>query len=180
MSSLMYADMGITAVQGITGYLVGSEAAKTQSILQRYRNTMLALSAAQAQNNVTQNQVSTRDQAVLQSAADQITKIERTEEARVAAAAAGVAGDSVDSTLQAIARQSAQQSLSRTRALRTEDVRIAQQRRGIATDVAYGKDISVIPRPSLGAALLGTTARLGDVWDMHNPTSNQTSTLLAK
>jgi len=169
-NSLMLGEMGLTGLNGIANILVGNADRSVQRIMDKYNNTMAALSAAQANNQVTRNEASLSQQVKLAEAGDQVATMQATESAKVAAAAAGVSGNSVAVTLNSFARGKAQKEMARN--LEETQVRggLNDQRRSIAVQKAYGKSSSIMPSTS-ATSLLGLGASLLDVYKQHQPST---------
>lgn len=179
MSKLMYADMGLSVVAGLTNHFVGVEQSKLQGAIQRYQNTMSALSAGQSLNNITRNAAGVRDAAVFAGVSIQAQALEEQAAFQVEAAAAGVIGNSVAVGLRARKADAARAKTSLNRQHTAEKMSIEDQRKQVKMSQIYNKDISPISKPNLGATLLNTGAQLLETWDAHNPEDRRSSSLLA-
>lgn len=169
-NSFMLAEMGLTGLNGIANMMISSTERDIQKIMNKYNDTMSALSAAQANNQVTRNEISVGQQVRFAEAGDQVAVMQATESAKVAAAVAGVSGNSVAVTLNSFARGKAQKEMSRN--LEEKQVRggLNDQRRSIAVQQAYGKSISIMPSTT-ATSLLGIGASLLDVYKQHQPST---------
>lgn len=167
-SSMMMTEMGISAISTVGNFLVSSEQAKIQAILQKHQSTMAALSAAQAQNQITANEISIRDQDLLARASDQITAMQDTEAARVAAAAAGAYGDSAGVAIRDMSRSAAQRRVQRDAAFSAGLLDASRQRKQVAMQSAIGQSVQVMPRASVGASLLGFTTSAFSIYSDYN------------
>ena len=168
--SFMLAEMGLTGLNGVANIMIGNTERSIKKIMDKYNDTMSALSAAQANNQVTRNEVSVGKQIKLAEAGDQVATMQATESAKVAAAAAGVSGNSVAVTLNAFARGKAQKEMARDLEEQQVYGGLNDQRRSIATQRAYGKSISIMPSTS-ATSLLGLGASLLDVYKQHQPST---------
>lgn len=178
MPSLMWAQMGIQAVQGVGGYLASREQNKMQRTLQKYQNILTDLSAAMSNNQITRNEAAMRKQAVEHTFTSQLIAMEDESSAKVAAAAAGVSGNSVDQVTQGLRRNAAQRNLQITEAIEQGELDIRDQRVAVIQGANMAQNRDVLARPSLANALLGTSMNLLDTWDAHNPPSRRSTSLL--
>ncbi len=169
MSNLMYAQMGLSALDSLTSYASASIQSRTARAVQDYQNTMSSLSAAQSLNTVNLNEIQQRDASVRASEQLQVAAMEQEGSNAVAAAAAGVAGNSVDSVARHLRGSAARANHARLTQLKSMYQASGQERKNILVAKAYNKDVSVIPRPSAASAILGVGASMLDIWD-----SNQT------
>jgi RNase P/RNase MRP subunit p29 len=169
----MMTQMGLTAFNGIANMFISQSERGVQKIMDRYNNTMAALSAAESNNSLTRNEIAIGDQAKMAEAADQSMAMMAKEAARVEAAAAGIAGNSVDSTLNAIDRGKAQRQAALAREQKTQMIGINDQRRQVAVNLAYGKAISVMPS-TLPSQMLGLAGSLLDVYKTYQPETYDT------
>lgn len=165
--SLMSAQMGISISQGLTGFFVAKEEAKLQRVVQAYNNTISALSASQADNVTTLNEIQAQDASTRMSTEIQRQSIVATGQAKVAAGAAGVAGGSVKNVMRGLRSSAARAQYARTEQLQGQFRAFGQERRNTAVAKVLNKDISVIPQPSGAAALVGIGTNLLDIWDSH-------------
>jgi hypothetical protein len=180
MSNLMYADMAISAFSKVGGYLVSKEESKLARSVQKFRNTMSALSAAQSENAITQNEIDAADNTAFSRLSLQVSSMRDQAAYDVEAAAAGIMGRSVD-----IGRAQLDADFDRAKTtidrtdLRTRR-QFGQQRQTVKLQQIYNKDTSVIPKPSLGNTLLDIGMSSVDIWDKHNPEDRQVSALLSR
>lgn len=169
-NSYMLGELGLTGFNGIANIMIANADRSIQKIMDKYNNTMAALSAAQANNQVTRNEVSVGQQALLAEAGDQQATMQATESAKVAAAAAGVSGNSVAVTLNSFARGKAQKEAAVDLERKQIYNGLNDQRRSIAIQKAYGKSISIMPSTN-ATSLLGLGASLLDVYKQHQPST---------
>ncbi len=179
MSKLMYADMGLSVMSGLVNFAVQGEQAKIQKRLQEYQNTMSALSAGMAQNNIQRNAVQVRDNNVFADISVQSASLQEEAALAVEAAAAGVMGNSVAVGLRQRKADAARAQTSRKRQFDAERMQIEDQKKQVKMSAIYNENISPISKPSLGASLLGIGANLMQTWDAHNPVDRRVSTRLA-
>lgn len=180
MSSLMYADMGLSVAAGLTNYMVGKETSKLNRSIQAYQNTMAALSTGRSLNNITRNEIGMRDAAAFAQVSIQSQALEEQAAFQVEAAAAGVIGNSVAVGLRARQGDAARAKTSLNRQFEAEQLNIEDQRTAVKMSEIYNRDISPISKPNLGATLLSTGANLIATWDAHNPEDRRSSSLLAR
>ena len=167
MSGLMFAQMGLSAIQGWGQYRIASIQAEMQQNLQDYQNTMSALSAAQSHNILTGNEVSVRDAGVRAAEALQQRALKQEGSAQVAAGAAGVTGSTTEVVMRDLRSSAARANKSRTDQLQAQYRAFGQERRNVNLAQIYNKDVSVIPKPSAASALLGIGTSLLNIWDSH-------------
>lgn len=180
MSKLMYADMGLSVVAGLTQFGVAREQSKLQAAMQKYQNTMSALSTGQSLNNITRNAVAVRDNRVFADLSIQTSAMEEQAAFKVEAAAAGVIGNSVAVGLRARQADAARAQTSLARKFNSELLAVEDQKKQVRLSEVYNQDISPISRPNLGAALLNTGMQMVDIWDKHNPEDRRSSSFLSK
>jgi len=178
MSNLMYAQMGLNAVSAFTSYSVSKTQQKMEQATQVFSNTMQSLSAAQAKNTVTQNEIQVQDASTRQSLAISRQALIDQGAARVAAGAAGVEGGSVDATMQSLRRSAAVANKARLDQLALNTLASNQERTNIELNRIYGKDTSVIPKPSAFSALLGLGAQTIDTYDAYQTEGDQIASRL--
>lgn len=173
MPQLMYAQMGLTAVNSIANVGVASEQSKLQTALQNYHNTISALQGAQARNIATREEIAVRGAGVREDLELQRQTIIAEGQARVSSAVAGVSGGSVDRVMQGIRNASARAQYGRERRIKQQFQTFGQERRNIALAQALNKDISVIPKPTAASTLVGISTDLLRVYDAHQPEGEQ-------
>lgn len=179
MSKLMYADMGLTVMAGLSQYMVQKEESKLAASMQKYQNAMSALSAGRGLNNITRNSVAIRDNNTFADISIQSAAMQEQAAYAVEAAAAGVMGNSVAVGLRQRKGDAARAQTSRKRQYDSERLNIEDQRKQVKLSAIYNKDISPISKPSLGGTLLGIGANLIQTWDAHNPEDRRVSNRLA-
>lgn len=180
MGSLMYAQMGLRAFQGITNFAVAREQAKMDRVIQDYNNTMSALAAAQSQNTIRQNEIQARDASVRQGLGIQQALIAAEGAAEVSAGAAGVAGGSVQGVMRGLRASASQAQYARTEQTRLQMEAFGQERRNVNIAKATNKDVSVIPRASATSALLGIGTDMLKIWDSNQTPQDQLASRLGR
>lgn len=163
----MRAMAGISS--GITDFIVGGIQADMQEAQQAHNNAMRRLSSAQQQNSMTLQEAQLQDKAARLGESLQIASMQDRGSAEVNAAAAGVAGGSVQMALLGLKRSAIQAQDARMRNLNSEMQAAQEQRNNIKLAGIVGEDISIIQRPSIGAALLGIGVGVLDVYDQNQP-----------
>lgn len=169
MNALMYSQMGLSLVQGLGQYQSASIQAKLQQRIIDYRNTMSRISAARSLNAVTVNEARTRDTAVQSDVMIQQQAIQDQSRQVVDAAAAGVAGNSVDMIAKDLRASAGMAGFAQKRKLHQQMAEMGAQRQSIAIGAITNEDVQVVPKPSIGAMLLGAGANLLDIYDSHQP-----------
>lgn len=165
----MYASMGLTVGQGVTGFLNEGIASKLARSMQKYRNEMLQLTAAMNNDVITQNQIRTRDAAVALQFDIELRGAKDRGAAEVAAASAGVSGSNVDKTMRHL-RGSALRAHAARKARTAQEMQgHAQERRNNNVSAILGQDIQVIARPSALAHLGGMATKLFDNYNDAQP-----------
>lgn len=169
MSALMLSQMGLSLV-GQWGALATSNIqAGLEERIQAYRNTMNRLSAARSENAVTVNQVRTRDAAVQAATMIQRQAITDQAQAEVDAAAAGVTGNSVEMAVRDLKASAGRARYAQERQANQQLAELREQKTSIAISAITNTDVQVIPRPSIGAMLLGAGTNLLNIYDSHQP-----------
>lgn len=169
MNSIMLSQMGMALAGSIGEYATASSTSKLNSQIQAYRNTMSKLSAARSLNAVTVNQVRTQDAMII---ADQmIQKQAMVDQGRqeVEAAAAGVTGNSVAMAARDLRASAGRASYAQKRQATQQQAEMRGQKTSIAISAITNQDIQVIPKPSVGSLLLGTTTTMLSIYDSHQP-----------
>ena len=180
MSNLMYAQMGLDVLGGVTSFASAREEGKLQRAIQDYNNTISALSAAQANNVTTLNEIQAQDAA--QRTALEIQKQAMTAEgaARVSAGAAGVSGGAVESVMRGLRSSVSRAHYGTMQQLQAQYRSFGQERRNTAMQAVLNKDVSVIPRPSGTSALLGISKTMLSTWDKHQPAGERLADQLSR
>ncbi|ANS06235.1 internal virion protein [Phage MedPE-SWcel-C56] len=176
---LMFAQMGLKTVQAFGALGVAKEEAAMARSLQAFNNTMSAISAAQSNNVTTLNEISAQDAAVRADAEIQRQLIIAEGQAQVAAGAAGVSGGSVDNVMRGLRSSAARAQFARTTSFENSLRAFGQERRNTAVSAAMNKDVSVIPKPSTAAAMLGLGKNVLEIWDSHQTPSETLSARIA-
>lgn len=179
MANLMYAEMGMSAIKGIASFAVAGEEAKLARATQKYQRTMAAISAAQNNNALNLNEVATRDQGVFARLSIQTAGMQERAAFDVEAAASGVLGKSIDVGRRALEADKLRADTSLDRQLKGQFRAYGQQRKQVKMDEIFATDVSVIPKPDIGSALMGMGANMLDIWERHNPTDRRISTRLS-
>lgn len=175
----MYTQMGMQIVGGLVSHAQAKEQARMQAVIQKYRNTMAAISAAQNINVSVVNEVANRDAAVR--AGIQLDEQAMKDQAasEVGAATAGVSGSSVSLTMRQLERSAVAANEARLHQLKAQNRASNQERRNIRVQEAFQKDIQVIPKPSIGATLLGIGTGVIDVYNSNMPKGSRISDAMA-
>ena len=169
---LMYAQMGLSAIEGFASYGVAVEQAKMDDAVTAYNNHMAELAAAGAHSEITRNALQARDADVRSSIEIQQQEIEALGEARVAAGAAHVAGGSVSAVMQGLKSQAARAHYARMVNTETQMNAFSQERRNTNQQLAAGKDVTVTRQPSVAEAMLGVGANLLKIVDKYAAPTN--------
>lgn len=169
MNTLMMAQMGLSLAGGWGEYATASIQADLQGKIQDYRNTMQNLSAARAKDAVTTNEIRTRDASIQADQLIQRTAMKDQGRQEVDAAAAGVAGNSVEMAARDLKASAGRASYAQRRQANQQLAELGEQRKTIAISAITGKDIQVIPKPSIGSMLLGAGTNLLSIYDSHQP-----------
>lgn len=180
MSNLMYAEMGLNAFASLGEYAVARQQAKLERSVQKFKNTMAALSAANSRNSITQNEISTRDEAVFARLSIQTQAMKERAAFDVEAAATGVIGRSINVGRNALAADAARSRTALNRQMSQTMRQYGQQRREVDLQQIYAQDISPISKPSVGKLIFGIASSSIDTWDAHNPEPRRTSAFLAR
>lgn len=166
---------GNAAIGAWGEHAVGNIQSDMQEASQAYSNTMRDIAANQAINDVTQNEVMAGDATRRLEVQLQQSGLQDRGNAEVSAAAAGVAGSSVTSVLQGLRRSALQAQHARLRNFQSQERAADKQRGSLKLAAIMGEDISVIQRPSIGAALLGLGASMVDIYDANQPKGYKTT-----
>ena len=169
MNTLMLSQMGLSLVGSWGAYASAGIQSDLEERIQSYRNTMNRLSAARATNAVTVNQVRARDAAVQADTVIQRQAITDQAQAEVEAAAAGVMGNSVRMTTRDLRASAGRASFALERQANQQQAEFREQKTSIALSAITNTDVQVIPKPSLGAMLLGAGTNLLNIYDSHQP-----------
>ena len=127
----MYLQMGMAALDGFGSFMQAKMAADMAEATRKYQNAMSALSAAQAQNTVTGNEINVRDASIREAEAIQIAALEQEGAAKVAAGAAGVGGGSTSAVMRDLKRSAASANYARTSNLKSQYRAFGQERKNI-------------------------------------------------
>lgn len=168
MGSLMYAQMGISAIGGLTDFAVAREQAKIDAAVQRYNNTISAINAAQAENTITLSEIQAADASQRQSLEIQEQLIRAEGAAQVSAGAAGVAGGSVENVMRGLRSSASRAQYARKEQTRMQMEAFGRERTQVAVARVTNKDISITSKPNVGAALMGIGTDMLKIWDKHN------------
>jgi hypothetical protein len=169
MNTLMYSQMGLSAISGWGQFKTASIQADLQERIQAYRNTMSKLSAARSTNAITVNEVRAREAYTENDLLIQRTAMQDQSRAEVQAAAAGVSGNSVDAVMQDLKASAGRASYANTRQYNQQKAEMFEQRQSVALSAIMNQDTQVIPKPSVGSMLLGMGTNLLSIYDSHQP-----------
>lgn len=167
--SIMAAQMGLSLASSFGDFQVAKINQTLQSRIQDYQNTMRKLSASRANNAVTLNEIRTRDASVQADSLIQRTALKDQARAEVDAAAAGVKGGSVESAARDLRMSASRATYAQKRQAHQQLAELSGQRTSIALSVLTQNSNQVIPKPSIGAALLGAGTNLLSIYDSHQP-----------
>jgi len=165
----MLAQMGMSLTSAWGQFQTASIQADLQEKLQEYRNSMSRLSSAMQTNAVTVNAVRSRDAAVRADFSIQQQAMRDQARAEVEAAAAGVKGNTVDAIAKDLKASAGSASYAQKRMLHQKMQGFNDQKTSIAVAGIADQDVQVIPKPSIGSALLGAGTTLLDIYDSHQP-----------
>lgn len=165
----MYASMGLTVAQGVTGFLNEGIASKLARSMQKFRNEMTMLTAAMNNDVILQNQIRTRDASVALAFDIELRSAKDRGKAEVSAAAAGVSGASVDATMRNLRGSALRAQAARKSRTAQEMQGHAQERRNNNVSAILGRDIQVIARPSALTHLGGIATGLYDNYNDAQP-----------
>lgn len=167
--NLMMAQMGMSGLSTFASYMDARGEARINKKMQAYRNTIAKLGAARQLNAVTQNEELIKGQAAETDSLIQQQNIVQKGRAAVAAAAAGVAGNSVDVVANDLQASANKVSYAQRRQANQQLAELGETRKTIAINTILGEDIQVIPKPSVGALLLGVGTNMLSIYDSHQP-----------
>jgi len=173
--SLMYAQMGLQALNTFGAFQSAKVQADINETLQDYNNTMQALSTARQLNTINSNQIGVRDAAARTAQDLMVQSLEQEANAEVAAASAGVAGASVKSTMRDLRGSAARARHARAATLAGQYRAFGQERSNVELAAIYRKDVSVIPQPSKASLMLGIASGALDVYDNHQTPGDKIS-----
>ena len=179
MTELMYAQMGLSVIGGLTDFATSREQRKLDKAVQAYNNTISALSAAQANNTTTLNEVQAQDASTRLDIDIQRQSLVATSQARVAAGAAGVEGGSVRAVMSNLRSTVTAAQFARKTQLTNTYRAFGQERRNTAIAKATNKDVSIIPKASATSSLLGMGANLLSIWDNNQTADNKIAARLS-
>lgn len=151
----MYASMGLTVGEGVSGFINAGTASKLASSLQKYRNQMLEITAALGRRAISQNEIATRDAGIRISFALEAQSAKDIGAANVSAAAAGVQGGSVNATMRSLRRSAANAHAARKATTKNAMWGYANERVNLNVNAIMGRDITVVPRASLLSSVVG-------------------------
>ena len=165
--SLLFSQLGLATANAAGQFATASINAKLQKSVQAYTNTINALGAAQANNATTLNEIAARDATDTQREVNQIQALKQESSADVSSAAAGVGGNTTELITRDLEASAARANKVRLDTLENQYIAYGQERRNTAVAAATNRDVSVIPRPNLGSALLGLTTQAVGIYDSH-------------
>jgi hypothetical protein len=165
----MYAQMGVSVVQGVAGFVQDRIATKLARSMQKYQQQMRDISAAMNRDTITMNEIATEDASrrlqfdlALRSAKDKGA-------AAVSAAAAGVSGRNVDSQMRGLRGSALRAQAARKERTAQEMRQHWQERKNNNVSNIMGRDITVHARPSVLAHMGGIGATLFDIHQSNQP-----------
>lgn len=173
MNYLMLSQMGLDLAGTLGSFASARIQADMEESMQKYRNTMSALSAARAKNAITTNEIRTRDANVFQDSMIQRTAMQDQARAELNAAAAGVKGNTIDQVATDLMASEGRAQYARERQHKQQLAEFGEQRRSVAIDLLLNKDTQVIAKTSIGSLLLGAGTSLFDIYQSHQPESNR-------
>lgn len=176
---IMYAQMGMGLLGGLADLNTAKTEGKLARMTQKYQNTMADLSKAQSLNAMTDNEISFRDSVVHTKKAVELAALQDTAAAAVSAATAGVDGGSARAVLRGLTRSRLSATTAIDKSVLAQRRAFVNERRNVEIASIYGKDISIIPKPSTASALLGIGAGMIDVFDKHQPEGSKTTDAIA-
>lgn len=167
--SIMMAQMGLAGLGAVSDYMAAADEAKIERRMQAYRNTLNKLSAERQIAAVNVNEDRQRSSYAQQAGVIQRTSIADKGRAAVSAAAAGVKGNSVDLQLRDLQGSADKASFFARRQFHQQMSDSGEQKKSIAIGAIANGDIQVIPKPSVGAMLLGAGTNLLGIYQSHQP-----------
>jgi hypothetical protein len=156
----LYASYGLTAVQGVTGFINAGTSAKLAAALQKYRNQMLQITRAMNDRAISQNEIRTRDASVRFAFAIEERAAVDQASAEVSAAAAGVQGMSVDRQMRGLRGSALRAHSARKERTRQEMAGHANERINNNVSTIMQRDITVQEKPSLMFHVAGLAKNL--------------------
>jgi len=169
----MHAQMGLSFVQGVTGFANQSIASRLSSKLQKYRNQMVELTGAMNERVINLNEVATRDAGVRAAFAIAAASKRDLGAAEVAAAARGTSGRSVDSTMRGLRRSALAAQAARKLTTSTEMRNHHNERVNNRVSTILGRDIQVHSKPSVLMAGMGVASNMFNTWNANRTPSEQ-------
>lgn len=176
---IMYAQMGMGLIGGLAEIGTAKTEAKLAQMTQKYQNTMADISKAQSLNVLTDNEISFRDSVVHTKKAMELASLQDKSAAAVSAATAGVDGGSARAVLRGLTRSRLSAVSALDKSVTAQRRAFVNERRNVEVASIYGKDISVIPRPSTASSLLGLAAGMIDIYDKNQPEGSKTTDTIA-
>ncbi len=178
--SLMYMQMGMSALGAVSNYSAASHESKMQKISRDYQKAVSDISFRMQSNAITENDIEQRDAVTRASAALQITSLQDKASAEAGAAAAGVRGGSIDTTLRGIMRSGLQAKHAMRKKIEAISKATARERSNLRFSKVAGTDVSPIGKPSVASSLLGLGASMLDIWDSHQPEGKKITDRMAR
>lgn len=167
--SIMMAQMGLAGIGMVTDYMAARDEAAMARKMQKYRNAVNQLNARRQTSAVNVNESRMRSAGA--QAEDMIRRTSIVDQGRaaVAAAAAGVKGNSVSMVSREMQGSADRASFAARRQLNQQMADSKQQKASIAIGAVMNEDIQIIPKPSMGAMLLGAGTNLLSIYQSHQP-----------
>ena len=167
--SIMMAQMGLAGIGMVTDYMAARDEAAMARKMQKYRNAVNQLNARRQTSAVNVNESRMRSAGA--QAEDMIRRTSIVDQGRaaVAAASAGVKGNSVSLVSREMQGSADRASFAARRQLNQQMADSKQQKASIAIGAVMNEDIQIIPKPSMGAMLLGAGTNLLSIYQSHQP-----------
>ena len=167
--SIMMAQMGLAGLGAVSDYMAAADEAKIERRMQQYRNTLNRLSAERQISAINVNEDRARSSYAQNESIIQRTSIADKGRATVAAAASGVKGNSVDLQLRDLQGSADKASFFARRQFHQQMSDSGEQKKSVAIGATANQDLQIIPKPSVGAMLLGAGTNLLGIYRSHQP-----------
>ena len=167
--SIMMAQMGLAGIGMATDYMAARDEAAMARKMQKYQNTVNQMNARRQTSAVNVNESRMRSAGA--QAEDMIRRTSIVDQGRaaVAAASAGVKGNSVDMVNREMQGSADRASFAARRQLNQQLSDSAEMKKSIAIGAVVNEDIQIIPKPSMGAMLLGAGTNMLSIYQSHQP-----------
>lgn len=171
--SEMYARMGLSAVQAVASFGRAKIETRLANLRSQYAETMRGISTAITLNDMTDQEVATRDAGIRAQTAIASASLRDNAAATASAAAAGVGGSSVEGASRSLNRSRLRARHALMRRLEQQRTVAASEKRNVRLGSIMSRGASTIPAPSAAHALLGLTTSLIDIRDSEMPEDRQ-------